>query len=94
MPPTFGVACYGDGDPTLDDCWLPQKLEFKPYTKRPNTISHVYQLFTASGEWDHDVIDANFLPIDGEVIKTIPVGNCLQSDKLIWHFDWDGSFSV
>jgi hypothetical protein len=48
----------------------------------------------AVAAWDVQKLDAFFLPMDSEVIRSIPQSHRVQSDFWAWHFDRSGIFSV
>ncbi|RWR72557.1 ribonuclease H [Cinnamomum micranthum f. kanehirae] len=45
-------------------------------------------------EWDVELLHELFEPRNIAVILSIPLGNGSQQDRLIWHFDKEGSYTV
>lgn len=44
--------------------------------------------------WNTSLIKDMFVPEDGKLILSIPLGHLTNEDKLIWHFSKNGLFSV
>ncbi|KAJ8452772.1 hypothetical protein Cgig2_005108 [Carnegiea gigantea] len=47
-----------------------------------------------SGSWRNDMIDNVLLPVDGEIVKSIPLCNHWPRDRIMWHHANNGKFSV
>ncbi|XP_073142474.1 uncharacterized protein [Henckelia pumila] len=71
-------------------------LTFRPITKsRPGYADiRVSDLLTETGEWNWQQIHHILWPIDHDEIRRLPQRCLNDPDKLIWHFNTDGAFSV
>jgi hypothetical protein len=58
----------------------------------PRRVSEFINHQTA--EWNVAKLNQFFLPMDTEVIRTIPLSHRVQSDFWPWHFERSGVFSV
>ncbi|KAK3198313.1 hypothetical protein Dsin_021728 [Dipteronia sinensis] len=54
----------------------------------------VDRLMSPSGGWNTQLIQNNFLPDDMKSILNIPISPGNQGDKLLWHFETSGNYSV
>lgn len=81
-----------------DSPWIHDDGNFKLYTPRnPLTFypMHVADLINPlTYNWNQQVIDATFWPIDRERILSIPIGAITSDDRLVWHYAKDGTYSV
>lgn len=77
------------------DPWLPRPVSFQPITRcsESNIDLKVADLICA-GHWDMDMLKQHFLVIDHETILSIPLGNTISDDVLVWHYDKKGCYSV
>ncbi|KAL0355533.1 UNVERIFIED_CONTAM: putative mitochondrial protein [Sesamum radiatum] len=88
----------GDGKsiPLVGQPWLPRPLSFQLICK-PKTLmddTKVSALINSCYEWNKELVEAEFFSPDAECILGIKLrGNGLQ-DKLIWHYEKNGCFSV
>lgn len=77
--------------------WLPRLCSFRVITPfNPQTaLIRVGDLIDRDlGEWRVDMVDSIFLPIDVDVIKSIPLSTDWPPDRLTWHYSVTGSFTV
>ncbi|CAL8996268.1 unnamed protein product [Prunus brigantina] len=51
-------------------------------------------LFNAAGQWDEELLKANFWEQEVKAILQIPLASIHREDKLIWHYDRMGKYSV
>ncbi|CAL2234014.1 unnamed protein product [Prunus armeniaca] len=54
----------------------------------------VCELFNADGQWDEELLKANFWEQEVKAILQIPLASIHREDKLIWHYDRSGKYSV
>ncbi|KAL5861015.1 hypothetical protein ACOSQ4_002311 [Xanthoceras sorbifolium] len=59
----------------------------------PSSLS-VCDLISASGGWNSIFIKSNFSCIDAEAILALPYPSAIVPDRLIWHYNKDGLFTV
>ncbi|KAL0378315.1 UNVERIFIED_CONTAM: hypothetical protein Sradi_3137000 [Sesamum radiatum] len=88
----------GDGSsiPIRGQPWLPRPSTFQ-LIARPATLladTKVAALITASGVWDHDLIRAEFCPLDVDCILSIELRGSGAQDEIVWHYERNGRFSV
>ncbi|KAL6131080.1 hypothetical protein ACLB2K_069458 [Fragaria x ananassa] len=79
------------------DHWLPRPCTFKPYSGMMEGLEDlkVADLIDPdSREWMMDWLKELFMKDDVEMIRRIPLSFRLPEDKLVWHFDTHGSYSV
>uniref|UniRef100_A0A803PFL5 RNase H type-1 domain-containing protein n=1 Tax=Cannabis sativa TaxID=3483 RepID=A0A803PFL5_CANSA len=76
------------------DPWIPGHDEFKPicYTRDPSTPVSTYILDTM--EWNLPQLHQDFAQIDIDRILTIPLSFYQSTDRLIWHHNTNGFYSV
>ncbi|KAK9950635.1 hypothetical protein M0R45_006113 [Rubus argutus] len=77
------------------DRWLPRPWTFQvmsPVSLHP--LSKVSELISSTGVWNHDLIQASFLPNDVDCILSIPLVKGMGNDTVIWHYRKDGKYSV
>jgi hypothetical protein len=98
---TFKRGCIwrvGNGD-NIDiwrDCWIPSSPNRKILTPRGDCIlSRVEQLIDPIlGDWDLDLIDSIFNPLDVSRILQIPLHTGGFGDFISWHGTKNGVFSI
>jgi hypothetical protein len=93
------IRRIGDGNTTSiwNENWLPRSTRLRPVAAigtvhRPTMVSELIE--QTEGEWKEDMLTMHFLPMDIEVIKSIPLSTVNQSDTWAWHFEKTGLFSV
>ncbi|KAK0595746.1 hypothetical protein LWI29_009655 [Acer saccharum] len=87
----------GDGRSinAFKDPWLPRPSTFKPITPDPNINLQVADLIDNEFPgWNINALNHHFLPIDREIILSIPVSYLGGPDSISWHFDKSGSYTV
>ncbi|XP_050222174.1 uncharacterized protein LOC126672268 [Mercurialis annua] len=87
----------GDGKTAnvYTDKWLPRESTFKVWsTPKLSLETKVNDLISDSGGWNRSLIEANFSKEDAEVICNIPLACTTQEDKLRWHYDRKGVYTV
>lgn len=75
--------------------WIPRPYTFRPFspnTQPSDTIAAA--LLSENGGWNEVLIRAHFLPTDAAEILKIPLPNVPTRDKLLWHFNKSGVYSV
>lgn len=100
-----GLECFkegyiwrvGDGN-KIDiwkDSWIPSSPNLKIETRRGRILmTKVSELIDpSSGQWDVEMINSVFNPIDANRILQIPLYNG-REDLVAWHFNRNGMFSV
>lgn len=76
------------------DPWIPKEITFKPTCTNPESSNlKVADFILPSGCWDSQKLKDNVLSPDYEAIRSIPINKNLE-DKLIWHYDKTGSYTV
>lgn len=84
-----GVDTYMFRDP-----WIPKELTFKPICIDNNMLdSKVADFITPSGGWDIDKLSTSVINFDIDTIRAIPINTRLK-DRLIWHSDKTGKYTV
>ena len=46
-----------------------------------------------SRQWNHEMIDGIFTPLEAELIKAIPLSRCEVEDSLFWPFTNNGIYT-
>ena len=59
-----------------------------------NDVVAIRDLFLIQCVWDDVKIDRLFLPIDRDIIKTIPINITSSNDKMIRHYEKSSEYSV
>lgn len=70
------IKRIGDGRSTniWSDHWIPLHFDARPITPSVDQeVTHVSELMTEARQWDEDVIQVIFLPIDAQAILRIPM---------------------
>lgn len=75
--------------------WIPRTGAFSVLTEDPGD-GYPWRVaeFMKNGCWNRDIVEALFLPCDVEAILKIPLGERLSRDRLVWHLEEDGNYSV
>ncbi|PON46295.1 hypothetical protein TorRG33x02_326520 [Trema orientale] len=86
----------GSGEKTrvFADPWLPKPTSFKILLVPVTSILLVKDLLLALRIWNDTMIKNNLLPIDGDLIRSIPLSLVEREDDLIWHYDPSGAYTV
>ncbi|KAK0606918.1 hypothetical protein LWI29_006286 [Acer saccharum] len=85
----------GTGIKVFSDPWIPRPSSFKPISSNIDSDLRVSDLIDAERHcWDIQKLDSIFLPIDKEVILSIPISVRGGDDCLSWHYDKNGIFTV
>uniref|UniRef100_A0A803NHT6 Reverse transcriptase domain-containing protein n=1 Tax=Cannabis sativa TaxID=3483 RepID=A0A803NHT6_CANSA len=76
------------------DKWIPGHTEFTPihYTGQPTMT--VSSLITDSREWNIELLNEHFGPLDVERILSIPLSFFPTNDRLVWHHTTSGIYNV
>lgn len=78
----------------FNDPWIPKESTFKPTCVNRDMINkRVADFILPSGSWDLDKINNSVLSSDCDTIRSIPINKNLK-DKIIWHYDRTGVYSV
>ncbi|KAK7251071.1 hypothetical protein RIF29_33950 [Crotalaria pallida] len=106
LPPTLSSRSWtwlnshiGNGAKVriFEDRWVPG-VNSNKVSSSPNTdftLLYVKDLIKEGrNEWDTDLIDFNFHPIEARCILSIPLRFTTQEDELIWSATRDGVYSV
>ena len=76
--------------------WLPRDGQLRPICcisdTPPGKVSELINPLTFT--WDLQAVDTHFLPMDGELIRSIPLFGRRQEDFCAWHYEKSGVFSV
>jgi hypothetical protein len=76
--------------------WLPRDGLLRPICcisgDSPDTVSKLIDLLSLT--WNLQTVEAYFLPMDGELIRSIPLSSRRQQDFWAWHYEKIGVFSV
>ncbi|GER38093.1 RNA-directed DNA polymerase (reversetranscriptase)-related family protein [Striga asiatica] len=89
----------GDGRNTKiwNEPWIPSSPNFRLIGRYENhhNLEWVHQLMAANGrEWNTNLIRSIFEEQDIKAILNTPLKNPQNSDKVVWHYDQKGNFSV
>lgn len=76
------------------DPWIPRETSFRPICINMEKFqSKVKEFISPSSGWDITKLNNVVPEMDIETIKRIPINSNL-SDKIIWHYDRAGKYSV
>ncbi|KAK3183014.1 hypothetical protein Dsin_030300 [Dipteronia sinensis] len=87
----------GDGNKirVFKNQWIPRPISFKPITTDPRNDVKVADILDKDHHrWDIGKLNEVMLPIDKDVILTIPISWRICSDFLLWHYDKSGVYNV
>ncbi|KAL0291473.1 UNVERIFIED_CONTAM: hypothetical protein Scaly_2635700 [Sesamum calycinum] len=88
----------GDGNsvPLVGHPWTPRPLSFqliyKPKTFAENT--RVSTSINSDCKWNKELVEAEFSPLDAECILGVRLQDTRLQDKLMWHYEKHGRFTV
>lgn len=80
-----------------EDKWFIFPFSFSIFSSRPPDCNYliVSDLIDAERKcWKSDVIMSLFSEFEANLILSLPISHRLPEDRLIWHFDKKGIFSV
>lgn len=86
----------GNGDETkmFNDPWIPKENSFKPICINRELINRkVSDFILPNGTWDVEKLSGAVVYFDCDIIRGVPINKNL-SDKIIWHFDKTGEYTV
>ena len=76
--------------------WIPRDGQLRPICciseTPPVKVSELIDPVTLM--WNVQVVDTHFLPMDGELIRSIPLSGRRQADFWAWHYEKSGVFTV
>lgn len=71
---------------------MPQPHSFKPFTPCSEGMEELLvDDLIVNRQWDRNFVQANFLPVDQDVIFSIPLAYGMSKDRWTWHFDSKGN---
>ena len=75
--------------------WIPRAGAFSLLTAEPED-GYPWRVadFFSEGRWNRDLVTAMVSPYDAEVILKIPLSHEVRQDRLVWHFEEDGNYTV
>ncbi|PWA94607.1 F-box domain, FBD domain, Leucine-rich repeat domain, L domain-like protein [Artemisia annua] len=75
--------------------WVPYEEDF--YIRHPRG-PFIYSMkvsdFITHGQWDVNKLQAHLFPIEADFISRIPISSTRAQDKLVWHYDSKGVYTV
>ncbi|GER38816.1 RNA-directed DNA polymerase (reversetranscriptase)-related family protein [Striga asiatica] len=81
-----------------DSPWIPNSTKFKPVCQFADDKLHLKKvsdiMLECGKKWDYELIMQTFSPLDAANILKIHVSQTGSTDKLVWHSDKKGMFSV
>ncbi|KAL6133592.1 hypothetical protein ACLB2K_065827 [Fragaria x ananassa] len=87
----------GENVSVWDDPWIPRPHTFKPYSgvmEGLEELKVVDLIDPDSLEWMVDLLEELFFDDEVDMIKKIPLSVRNPPDRLVWHFDKHGSYTV
>lgn len=76
------------------DPWILRSFTFWPVIRRSVAPNMAHELLLPDGGWNEPLIIYVFDQEDANLILSIPLGRRSSLDRLIWHFDSKGCYSV
>uniref|UniRef100_A0A803QMZ3 Reverse transcriptase domain-containing protein n=1 Tax=Cannabis sativa TaxID=3483 RepID=A0A803QMZ3_CANSA len=76
------------------DKWIPGHNDFKPINYTGLATLTIANLITDKREWNIQLLNEYFLPIDVDRVVTIPLSFFPSNDRLIWHHTTTGCYTV
>ncbi|KAK4409406.1 hypothetical protein Sango_0013600 [Sesamum angolense] len=98
MLPLKSLGSDGDDNsiPLVGHSWIPRPLSFqliyKPKTFAENT--RVSASINSDCKWNKELVEAEFSPLDAECILGVRLQDTRLQDKLMWHYEKHGRFTV
>ncbi|KAK3225661.1 hypothetical protein Dsin_005523, partial [Dipteronia sinensis] len=91
--------CVGSGSNirVFSNPWTPRPFGFRPIALSPSVPADLLVrdlLYPSGGGWNIQVLSETLLPSEREVVLVIPVAKLNCQDKMIWHFDKHGEYTV
>ncbi|GKC53033.1 hypothetical protein Tco_1075778, partial [Tanacetum coccineum] len=75
--------------------WVPYNSDFFIREPRgPFTNTSLVSDFIVVGEWDYCKLQQHLFPREVDFVSQIPISNTGAQDKLVWHYDDKGNYSV
>ncbi|CAJ2638124.1 unnamed protein product [Trifolium pratense] len=80
-----------------EDRWLPNQVGFKVWSRGEELENDA--LVSAlidpdTKQWNRQLVVQTFYPDEAKQILSIPISQRLPADKIIWHYERDGEYSV
>jgi hypothetical protein len=80
-----------------EDRWLPNQVGFKVWSRcemleNGALVSTLIDKDTK--QWNRELVVQSFYPHEAKQILSIPISQRLPADKMIWHYERDGEYSV
>ena len=69
------------------DMWPPRSTSFKSFTHGPSKAVEIRDLFLVQGVWNDATLSWLFLPVNGDIVKVIPLSFTPTNDRLIWNYE-------
>jgi hypothetical protein len=93
------IRRIGNGQSTSiwNENWLPRSTRLRPVAPRkvsPPVLLVSELINHTEAEWNMEKVEEHFLPMDVDVIRSIPLSTSNQQDTWAWHFERSGSFTV
>ena len=76
--------------------WLPRKHPPQVLSPMVDTLAYAKVatlIEETSRQWNHEMIDGIFTPLEAELIKAIPLSRCEAEDSLFWPFTNNGIYT-
>ena len=76
--------------------WLPRKhllLVLSPMVETLADAKVATLIDETSRQWNHEMINGIFTPLEAELIKAIPLSQCEADDSLFWPFTNNGIYT-
>ena len=76
--------------------WLPRKhllLVLSPMVETLADAKVATLIDETSRQWNHEMINGIFTPLEAELIKAIPLSQCEAADNLFWPFTNNGIYT-
>lgn len=88
----------GYSTPVWDSPWIPDDGHFTLFTPRPPStffprrVADLIDPITCT--WNKQVLENHFWPIDCVRILAIPIGAITSPDRIVWHCEKSGRYSI